>query len=127
MNPRSVRAVFSFGTGRSIIRSTPAARSIKGVDLHVRRGEVVGIAGLMGAGRTELAMSIFGQAYGRNVSRHRQHGWPRNRRVNDPEGDRDGLAYVTEDRKHLGLILNDDIRKNVTLANLHRRRYARRY
>jgi ABC-type sugar transport system, ATPase component len=41
---------------------------IKGVDLHVNRGEVVGIAGLMGAGRTELAMSIFGRAYGRNVT-----------------------------------------------------------
>src|SRR4029077_19412789 len=41
---------------------------IKGVNFHVNRGEIVGIAGLMGSGRTELAMSVFGRAYGRNVT-----------------------------------------------------------
>ena len=91
---------------------------IKGVNLHVNRGEVVGIAGLMGAGRTELAMSVFGRAYGRNVrGRARMNG----REVDVgtiQKAVAAGLAYVTEDRKALGLILNEDIKNNVTLANL---------
>jgi putative multiple sugar transport system ATP-binding protein len=91
---------------------------IKGVDLHVRRGEVVGIAGLMGAGRTELAMSIFGQAYGRNVSGIASMDGREIDVSTIQKAIANGLAYVTEDRKHLGLILNDDIRNNVTLANL---------
>jgi putative multiple sugar transport system ATP-binding protein len=91
---------------------------IKGVSLHARRGEIVGIAGLMGAGRTELAMSVFGRAYGRGISGEvRLHG----RLVNVGtigKAIAAGLAYVTEDRKHYGLVLDDDIRHNVTLANL---------
>jgi putative multiple sugar transport system ATP-binding protein len=93
-------------------------RVIKGVDFRVRRGEIVGIAGLMGAGRTEFAMSVFGRSYGRHVSgRARLEGREVDlssvrRAVNA------GLAYVTEDRKELGLILAEDIRKNMTLANL---------
>ena len=91
---------------------------IKGVNLHVRQGEILGIAGLMGSGRTELAMSLFGRAYGRNVTgKARMQG----REVDLSSIQRaiaSGLAYVTEDRKSLGLILNEDIRNNVTLANL---------
>ena len=93
---------------------------IKGVDLNVRRGEVVGIAGLMGAGRTEFAMSVFGRSYGRSISGAGaactaseidvEHG--RARRSTH------GIAYVTEDRKTYGLILDDDIKHNITLANL---------
>ncbi len=91
---------------------------IKKVSFHVRRGEVVGIAGLMGAGRTEFAMSLFGKAWGTNISgRIRLDG-----RAVDltsvPAAIAAGLAYVTEDRKQLGLILADDVRKNITLASL---------
>ena len=91
---------------------------IRGVDFEVRRGEVVGIAGLMGAGRTEFAMSVFGQSYGAGISgRAFMHGRPVDLST-VPRAVRAGLAYVTEDRKHLGLLLGDDIRKNITLANL---------
>jgi putative multiple sugar transport system ATP-binding protein len=91
---------------------------IKGVSLHVRQGEIVGIAGLMGAGRTELAMSVFGKSYGQRISGEvLMHGKPVDvgtvRKAIDH-----GIAYVTEDRKGLGLVLEEDIRKNISLANL---------
>ncbi|MES2934947.1 MAG: multiple monosaccharide ABC transporter ATP-binding protein [Pseudomonadota bacterium] len=91
---------------------------IKGVDLHVKRGEIVGIAGLMGAGRTELAMSIFGRSYGQKISgKVRLHG----KEINVSTIQKavaNGIAYVTEDRKVYGLVLGEDIKKNITLANL---------
>ena len=91
---------------------------IKGVNLTARRGEIVGIAGLMGAGRTELAMSVFGKSYGRKISGQvLLHG-----RATDvstiEKAIAAGIAYVTEDRKGYGLVLDDDIRRNITLANL---------
>ena len=91
---------------------------IKGVNLHVNRGEVVGIAGLMGSGRTELAMSVFGRAYGRNV---RGEAFMDGKAIDVSTFQKaigGGLAYVTEDRKSLGLVLSEDIKNNVTLANL---------
>jgi putative multiple sugar transport system ATP-binding protein len=96
----------------------PERQVIKNVDFSVRRGEVVGIAGLMGAGRTEFAMSLFGRAWGTTISgRIRLEGHeivlPNVAAAIDA-----GLAYVTEDRKQLGLILADDVRKNITLASL---------
>ncbi|WP_181708083.1 multiple monosaccharide ABC transporter ATP-binding protein [Chthonobacter rhizosphaerae] len=91
---------------------------IKGVSFHVRRGEVLGIAGLMGAGRTELAMSLFGKAYGKRISGSvEMEGRPVDVSTIEKAVDA-GLAYVTEDRKTLGLVLAEDIVKNVTLANL---------
>ncbi|MCM5682443.1 sugar ABC transporter ATP-binding protein [Schlegelella sp. S2-27] len=91
---------------------------VKGVNLQVRRGEILGIAGLMGAGRTELAMSVFGRSWGRRISGQAlMHGRPVDlsnvQRAIDA-----GIAYVTEDRKGLGLVLEDDIRHNVSLAHL---------
>ena len=91
---------------------------IKGVDLHVKRGEIVGIAGLMGAGRTELAMSVFGRSYGCNISGEvHVHG----KRVDTSTVQKaiaHGIAYVTEDRKGYGLVLEETIAWNTTLANL---------
>lgn len=91
---------------------------VKGVSLHVKRGEIVGIAGLMGAGRTELAMSLFGRAYGQRISGEvRKNGQPID--VGSIEkAIAHGIAYVTEDRKALGLVLHDDIKHNISLANL---------
>jgi putative multiple sugar transport system ATP-binding protein len=84
----------------------------------VRAGEVVGIAGLMGAGRTELAMSIFGRSYGRNISgRVFMHGKEIRARSVAEAIDK-GIAYATEDRKRYGLNLIDDIRRNVSAAAL---------
>ncbi len=91
---------------------------IKGVDLHVKRGEILGIAGLMGAGRTELAMSIFGRSYGQGISgKVFLHGKEIDvssiqKAINH------GIAYVTEDRKGYGLVLDEVIAWNTTLANL---------
>jgi putative multiple sugar transport system ATP-binding protein len=91
---------------------------IKGVDMAVRRGEIVGIAGLMGAGRTELAMSVFGRSWGTRISgRAFMHG----KEIDLSSVQKavsQGIAYVTEDRKSLGLVLNDSITHNTTLANL---------
>jgi putative multiple sugar transport system ATP-binding protein len=91
---------------------------IKDINFHVRAGEVVGIAGLMGAGRTELAMSIFGRSYGQNTTGTvKLKGQPVD--TSTVAGAiRSGLAYVTEDRKELGLVLEDTIQRNITLANL---------
>ena len=91
---------------------------IKDVNFHVCKGEVVGIAGLMGAGRTELAMSIFGRAYGQKISGEvLLHGKPTDVST-IPKAMDAGLAYATEDRKTYGLVLIDHIKHNVTLANL---------
>jgi putative multiple sugar transport system ATP-binding protein len=91
---------------------------IKGVDLHVRRGEIVGIAGLMGAGRTEFAMSVFGRSYGQSISGEAfLHGRPVDLSTVRKAIDL-GIAYVTEDRKGYGLLLDEAIRTNVSLANL---------
>ena len=91
---------------------------IKGVGLNVRRGEVIGIAGLMGAGRTELAMSVFGRAYGRNITGQALMEGREIDLSTIQKAVAAGVAYVTEDRKTLGLVLNEDIKNNVTLANL---------
>ncbi|MEV7322644.1 multiple monosaccharide ABC transporter ATP-binding protein [Streptomyces sp. NPDC093970] len=88
------------------------------VSVHVRRGEIVGIAGLMGAGRTELAMNVFGRTYGRyDGGTVLKDGTEiRTRSVAEAVGH--GIAYVTEDRKHYGLNLIDTINRNISLTAL---------
>ncbi|QLQ36391.1 multiple monosaccharide ABC transporter ATP-binding protein [Micromonospora robiginosa] len=86
--------------------------------LSVRAGEVVGIAGLMGAGRTELAMSVFGRAYGRDISGRVFVNGRQVRTRTVAEAIANGIAYATEDRKHYGLNLIDDVRGNISAAAL---------
>ncbi len=88
------------------------------VSLHVRRGEIVGIAGLMGAGRTELAMSVFGRSYGRYAGGTVLKDGKEIRTKSVAEAVRHGIAYVTEDRKHYGLNLIDTINRNISLSAL---------
>lgn len=88
------------------------------VNFTLREGEVLGIAGLMGSGRTELAMNMFGRSYGTYVS---GEALIRGKTVDlstVPAAIDAGLAYATEDRKTFGLVLDQTIRRNVPLANL---------
>ncbi|WP_176308577.1 multiple monosaccharide ABC transporter ATP-binding protein [Micromonospora sp. NBS 11-29] len=86
--------------------------------LTVRAGEVVGIAGLMGAGRTELAMSVFGRSYGRDITGRIFVNGREVRTRTVAEAIANGIAYATEDRKHYGLNLIDDVRGNISAAAL---------
>ncbi|TXS34610.1 sugar ABC transporter ATP-binding protein [Streptomyces sp. ms191] len=88
------------------------------VSLTVRRGEIVGIAGLMGAGRTELAMSVFGRSYGRHVAGTVEVDGREAATGTVPAAIAAGLAYVTEDRKRYGLHLDDTVHRNISLASL---------
>jgi putative multiple sugar transport system ATP-binding protein len=116
--PNIGETIFEVRDWRVFHREHAEREVIKGVGFHVKKGEIVGIAGLMGAGRTELAMSIFGRSYGQRIS-----GKVFNEGKEIDVGTigkaiAHGIAYVTEDRKGLGLLLNEDIKKNISLANL---------
>ena len=102
----------------------PEFKIIKDVSLKVRKGEVVGLAGLMGAGRIELAMSVFGRSYGSRISGHifkdgKEIDLKHVRKAIDH-----GVSYATEDRKSAGLNLIGNIMENITIAGL--RKVARR-
>ena len=92
----------------------------KNSSFYVRRGEIVGFAGLMGAGRTELARSLFGRSYGTWVSGTVLKNGQEIQVRSVPEAIRQGLAYVTEDRKTLGLNLLDDIKATTVSAALRK-------
>ena len=90
----------------------------KDIDLHVRKGEIVGIAGLMGSGRTELALSIFGNSKSYKIQGELfVDGRPANFK-HTSQAIKAGIAYVTEDRKGDGLFLLQDIKNNITASNL---------
>ena len=91
---------------------------VDNVSFHVRRGEIVGFSGLQGAGRTELAMSIFGRSYGTDISGELKIDGKALTLRNVREAIEAGLAYVTEDRKGNGLILTESIAKNITMSRL---------
>ena len=91
---------------------------VDNVSFRVGKGEVGGICGLMGAGRTELAMSIFGKSYGTNISGKLFIHGTEIKLHSVRDAIRHKLAYVTEDRKGNGLILSSAIKTNTTLANM---------
>ena len=91
---------------------------VNNVSFKVHKGEVVGISGLMGAGRTELAMSIFGKSYGTKISGQVFMNGKEVKLNTVQEAIDNKLAYVTEDRKGNGLILSKSIKMNTTLANM---------
>ncbi len=100
---------YNTSLGRQILRD---------INFHVKKGEVIGLAGLMGSGRTELALSIFG-----NPDHYRVSGElflkGKKKEFHSPSDAIDAkIAYVTEDRKTDGLILIQDVKQNITLANL---------
>src|SRR4051812_3917451 len=97
---------------------TQDRKVVDGANLTVRAGEVVGIAGLMGAGRTELAMSLFGRSYGRDISGKAFVRGQEVRMRTVAEAIEHGVVYATEDRKRYGLNLIDDVRGNVSAAAL---------
>ena len=88
------------------------------INMYVRKGEVVGIAGLMGAGRTELAMSIFGHSYGTRITGTALKDGKLIDVSTIEKAIGNGLAYATEDRKSYGLVLIEDIKDNITITNL---------
>ncbi|QGQ99974.1 sugar ABC transporter ATP-binding protein [Paenibacillus psychroresistens] len=102
-------SAYDQGLGRNLV---------KNVDMHVKKGEIVGIAGLMGSGRTELALSIFGNPKSYKLQGElKLEGIPR-KFTHTSDAIRAGIAYVTEDRKGDGLFLTQDIKSNITTANL---------
>jgi putative multiple sugar transport system ATP-binding protein len=101
--------VYNPALGRSIL---------KGVNFNVRKGEIVGFSGLMGSGRTELALSIFGNPDSYDVKGELYVRGERKHFGHPQDAIQAGVAYSTEDRKGDGLILIQDVKQNITLANL---------
>ncbi|GIF14078.1 multiple monosaccharide ABC transporter ATP-binding protein [Actinoplanes teichomyceticus] len=96
----------------------PDRALVRKANLSLRRGEIVGLAGLMGAGRTELAMSVFGRSYGVNISGRLIKDGKEIQVRSVQEAIKHGIAYATEDRKRYGLNLIEDIKRNISAAGL---------
>ncbi len=119
--PEHARGEVAFGVRGMTVEdsSVPGKLLVKGVSFDVRRGEVLGIAGLMGAGRSELLMAVFGAHAGRATGEVLVEG-KRVRLRNPADAIHYGIGFVTEDRKRFGLVLDQTILNNMTLAGLAR-------
>ena len=91
---------------------------LKGVNLTVRKGEILGLAGLMGCGRTEFALSLFGNPRKYKVEGEAYHNGKKVHYKHPAEAIADGIGYVSEDRKGNGLLLQQDVKQNITIASL---------
>ncbi|MHA7773547.1 sugar ABC transporter ATP-binding protein [Roseibium sp. M-1] len=100
------------------VKGLNRGREIRDVSFSVKKGEILGFAGLMGAGRTEVARAIFG-ADPRDSGEIRVHGKPCS--ISKPsDAVKAGIGYLSEDRKHFGLATGMDVRTNIALASLDR-------
>ena len=102
-----------------VSRSNKNKNILKNISFNVKKGEVVGIAGLMGSGRTELALSIFGETFGKKVSGIAIKEGKEIDITTIEKAIKNKIAYITEDRKGDGLVLDESIRFNTTLSNCH--------
>lgn len=103
----------------TVINPQTGRQILTDINLHVNKGEIVGLAGLMGAGRTELSLSVFGNTPNYKLLNGTVTLQGKQVNINHPrDAISQGLAYVTEDRKRNGLILDQDIRFNLTIAAL---------
>ncbi|WP_027727906.1 sugar ABC transporter ATP-binding protein [Treponema sp. C6A8] len=91
---------------------------LKGVNLTVRKGEILGLAGLMGCGRTEFALSLFGNPRRYKVEGTAYHNGKVVNYKHPADAIADGIGYVSEDRKGNGLLLQQDVKQNITIASL---------
>ena len=91
---------------------------VDNISMNVKRGEIVGLAGIMGAGRTEFARSLFGKSYGTNISGRVFKDGKEIKIRSIADAIDKGLAYATEDRKRYGLNLIEDVKRNISLASL---------
>ncbi len=102
----------------TVYNPTLGRQILKDVAFNVRKGEIVGFSGLMGSGRTELALSIFGNPDGYQIKGDLWVKGKKRHFTHPEQAIKAGVAYVTEDRKGDGLILIQDVKQNITLANL---------
>lgn len=102
----------------------PDRKILDDINITIRRGEIIGIAGLMGSGRTELARSIFGKSYGTKISGQLLKDGQEIQLSNVKKAIDAGIAYATEDRKGNGLVLFESINENISLASLNQRSKA---
>ena len=93
-------------------------KAVDNASLFVRHGEIVGISGLMGSGRTELATSVFGKVYGANISGELFLDGQRVDLDSPYKALKAGVCYLTEDRKEKGLVTIFDVKTNISMANL---------
>lgn len=98
----------------------PERKKLDAVNISVRAGEVVGLAGLVGAGRTELAMSVFGSSYGEGIQGKTRIAGEEVDISTIPKAIARGVAYVPEDRKEHGLVLIQSVKENITVAKLQK-------
>jgi ribose transport system ATP-binding protein len=108
------------GTDEEVLRVTNLSRgnAIRDVSFSLRKGEILGFAGLMGAGRTEVARAVFGAD---PIDKGTIHIHGRERRIASPaDAVAEGIAYLSEDRKHFGLVTGMSVRDNITMASWYR-------